>query len=142
MLSLARYCGFFWFLISFSSVGWRRFLRVMFEKECSSGVFFHSFSSAYFFFNIKYLISVRSVYNLLGRGNVEIGGRIYSTHYRMAQDFYFLKYLLFGIDEHCGVLAEKLRSAKMSMILAFIFGLASFFFHMAYGLINGRMMFV
>lgn len=81
-----------------------------------------------FFFNIKYIINVRSVYNLLGRGNVEIGGRIYSTHYRMAQDFYFLKHLLFGIDEHCGALAEKLRSAKISMVLTFVFGLASFFF--------------
>ena len=95
-----------------------------------------------FFFNIKYIINVRSVYNLLGRGSVEICGRIYPTFFSMARDFYFLKHLLFGIDEHCGALEKRLRSAKISMVLTFVFGLASFFFHMAYGLINGRMMFV
>lgn len=94
------------------------------------------------FFNVRYFWVGFDVYKLLKDSGSEIYGRKYDSAWGMAWDSVFLKNLFFNRSaEFDAPLSSRLKAAKLAMSLTVFFGLLSYFTQMAYGLINGKMMF-
>ena len=94
------------------------------------------------FFNVRYFWVGFDVYTLLKDSGSEIYGRKYDSVWDLTWDSEFLKNLFFNRStEFDAPLSSRLKAAKLAMSLTVFFGLLSYFTLMAYGLINGKMMF-